>query len=49
MCIRDRPCSDAYVAKFRAEHNLDDPLLVQYGKYLGNLAQGDFGTNSFGN
>jgi len=45
----ERPCSDAYVAKFRAEHNLDDPLLVQYGKYLGNLAQGDFGTNSFGN
>ncbi len=41
----ERPCPAAYVAKYRAEHNLDDPLLVQYGKYLGKLAQGDLGTN----
>lgn len=43
-----RPCPPAYVAKFRAEHNLDDPLVVQYAKYLGKLAHGDFGTNYYG-
>jgi oligopeptide transport system permease protein len=41
----ERPCSAEYVAKFRAEHNLNDPLPVQYGKYLGKLAQGDLGKN----
>ncbi|WP_116116169.1 ABC transporter permease [Austwickia chelonae] len=45
----ERPCPPAYVAQYRAEHNLDDPLLIQYGKYLGKLAQGDLGTNYFGN
>lgn len=45
----ERPCSEAYAAKFRAEHNLDDPLLVRYGKYLGKLAQGDLGTNFYEN
>ena len=43
----ERPCSEAYAAKFRAEHNLDDPLVVRYGKYLGKLAQGDLGTNFY--
>src|SRR6476660_3473647 len=33
----ERPCPPAYVAKFRQEHNLNDPLLVQYGKYVGKL------------
>lgn len=41
----ERPCPAAYVAKYRAEHNLNDPLPVQYVKYLGKLAQGDLGTN----
>lgn len=45
----DRACPPSYVAKYRADHNLDDPLLLQYGKYLGKLAQGDLGENSFGN
>ncbi len=40
----DRPCSPAFIAKFRLDHNLDDPLLVQYFKYLGKLLHGDFGT-----
>ena len=31
-------------AKFRLEHNLNDPLPVRYGKYIGNVAQGDLGT-----
>jgi oligopeptide transport system permease protein len=43
----ERPCPPAYVAKFRAEHNLNDPLVVQYGKYIGKLAQGDLGENYY--
>lgn len=43
MCGQ-RGCNPAFVAKFRLEHNLDDPLLVRYGKYIGNVAQGDLGT-----
>jgi oligopeptide transport system permease protein len=41
----ERPCPEAYVAAFREEYNLNDPLLVQYGKYMANLVQGDFGTS----
>jgi oligopeptide transport system permease protein len=44
----ERQCPPAYVAKFREEHNLNDPLLVQYGKYLGKLVQGDLGTSFYG-
>jgi oligopeptide transport system permease protein len=44
----ERPCTAEFAAQFRAEHNLDDPLPVQYVKYLGNLAQGDLGTNFYG-
>lgn len=44
----ERPCSPEYVAKFREEHNLNDPLPVQYGKYLGKFVQGDLGTNYYG-
>ena len=39
----ERPCSPQYAAAFRAKYNLNDPLPVQYGKYLGNLARGDLG------
>ena len=31
------------IAKVRAEYGLDQPLIVQYGQYLGRLAQGDLG------
>lgn len=31
--------------ELRQRYNLDDPLLVQYGKYMLNLAQGNFGTD----
>jgi ABC-type dipeptide/oligopeptide/nickel transport system permease component len=41
----DRPLAPAVVAELRDEYNLDDPLLVQYAKYVGDLAQGDFGTD----
>jgi oligopeptide transport system permease protein len=43
----ERQCSEAYVAKYYEEHNLNDPLPVQYVKYLGKLAQGDLGTNQY--
>ncbi len=39
----DRPCPDSYINAMREKFNLDDSLLVQYGKYLANLVQGDFG------
>lgn len=45
----DRPCSQAYVAEMTAKFNLDDPLPVQYVKYLANLLQGDFGESFSGN
>jgi oligopeptide transport system permease protein len=44
----ERPCPPSYVARFRAEHNLDQPLLVQYVLYLWNLLQGDLGTTYTG-
>lgn len=39
----DRACPDSYITAMREKYNLDDSLLVQYGKYLASLAQGDFG------
>ncbi|HJV13769.1 MAG TPA: ABC transporter permease [Propionibacteriaceae bacterium] len=45
----ERPCPEGYIAKFRADYNLDKPLVVQYLLYMGNLLQGDLGTNFFGN
>jgi oligopeptide transport system permease protein len=44
----DRPLSPGVVAELRQEFNLNDPLLVQYGKYVGGLFQGDFGTDFAG-
>ena len=44
----ERPCPPAYAAAFREKYNLNDPLPVQYGKYLGNLVQGDFGETTNG-
>lgn len=45
----ERPCPAGYIAKFKADYNLDKPLIVQYLLYMGNLVQGDLGTNFFGN
>ncbi len=39
----DRPIPPAVRAELRQRFHLDDPLLVQYGKYLNGLAHGDFG------
>ena len=44
----ERPCPAAYVEKFREEHNLDKPLLVQYVLYLGAILHGDLGTTYTG-
>jgi oligopeptide transport system permease protein len=41
----DRPLAPAVVAELRDEYNLDDPLVVQYAKYMGDLVQGDLGTD----
>ena len=40
-----RNSSPAIIAEKRAELRLDDPLLVQYGAFLGDLVQGDLGTS----
>jgi oligopeptide transport system permease protein len=41
----DRPLAAAVEAQLREQFNLGDPLLVQYGKYMGNLVQLDLGTD----
>lgn len=43
----ERPCSPAYIDKFKAEYNLDKPLLVQYALFLGKLLRGDLGINFY--
>src|SRR5215210_9518001 len=35
----------ATIARLRAELHLDDPLHVQFGKYVGGIARGDLGTS----
>lgn len=35
--------SDEQRAEIRSDLNLDDPFVVRYGRWLGNLAQGDLG------
>nr|WP_307890154.1 ABC transporter permease [Acidipropionibacterium jensenii] len=45
----ERPCPPAYVAAFRREYHLDQPLIVQYGLYMGKLLRGDLGVNFYGN
>jgi oligopeptide transport system permease protein len=39
----ERPISESAQAALRDQYNLDDPLLVQYAKYIGGIATGDFG------
>lgn len=38
-----REAVEAQIQKVREELGLDDPLMVQYVKYIGNLLRGDFG------
>lgn len=44
----DRPLSPAVVAQLKVEYNLNDPLPIQYGKYVGGLLQGDLGQDFSG-
>jgi peptide/nickel transport system permease protein/oligopeptide transport system permease protein len=39
----EQPLAERTVQAMRDRYNLDDPLPVQYGKYMLNIAQGDFG------
>jgi oligopeptide transport system permease protein len=41
----DRPLSPAVAAQIRDNYNLNDPLPIQYVKYVGGLVQGDLGTD----
>jgi oligopeptide transport system permease protein len=41
----DRALPPAVEAQIRDDFNLDDPFLVQYVKYIGDLVQGDLGTD----
>lgn len=41
--IAGRSATVETVARIRAELGLDQPLLIQYGRYLGRLAHGDLG------
>jgi len=44
----ERPLSETVIANIRAQYHLDDPLVVQYFRYIGGLLTGDFGTNFAG-
>ncbi|MGI8535977.1 MAG: ABC transporter permease [Mycobacteriales bacterium] len=44
----DRPLAPAVIAELKDRYNLNDPLLVQYGKYMSALLQGDLGTDFAG-
>ena len=39
----DKPMPPAVYQALRHHYHLDEPLIVQYGKYLWGLVQGDFG------
>ena len=41
--------TDESVAKLRAELRLDEPIAVQYGHFLSDLAQGDLGISLYTN
>lgn len=39
----DRTLSPAFYAEMRDRYNLNDPLVIQYVKYMAGIVQGDFG------
>jgi oligopeptide transport system permease protein len=41
----DRPLPAAVQAELKERYHLNDPLYLQYGKYVGGLVQGDLGTD----
>ncbi|MFE1409578.1 ABC transporter permease [Streptomyces sp. NPDC085524] len=44
--LHGRPATPEAVAALRSQYHLDDPLPVQYAKWLGGVFQGDFGTSA---
>ncbi|MFA1544555.1 ABC transporter permease [Actinomadura monticuli] len=44
----DKPVPENVLRTLRDRYNLNDPLLVQYAKYMWNLLQGDLGENYTG-
>ncbi|WP_067468846.1 ABC transporter permease [Actinomadura macra] len=44
----DKPVPENVLQTLRERYNLNDPLLVQYGKYMWGLLQGDLGENYTG-
>jgi peptide/nickel transport system permease protein len=44
-----RPSDPETLANLRARYHLDDPFIVQYGKWLGQVMQGDLGRSISGN
>jgi oligopeptide transport system permease protein len=44
----ERPVSAQLRAQLTARYHLDDPFIVQYLRYMGNLLRGDFGTQISG-
>lgn len=46
--VGERPVSAQVRAQLEARYHLNDPFIVQYGKYMGNLLHGDLGTQITG-
>ena len=44
----DKPVPGNVLQTLRERYHLDDPLLLQYGKYMGGLVQGNLGENYTG-
>ncbi|MFE7585462.1 ABC transporter permease [Streptomyces gardneri] len=44
--LHGRPATPEAVAALRTQYHLDDPLAVQYAKWLGGVLTGDFGTSA---
>ncbi|MGA5198447.1 ABC transporter permease [Streptomyces exfoliatus] len=44
--LHGRPATPEAVAALRTQHHLDDPLAVQYAKWLGGVLRGDFGSSA---
>ena len=47
--IGSRPANAETIAAIREEFHLNDPFLVQYGKWLGRVLTGDLGRSITGN
>jgi oligopeptide transport system permease protein len=43
----ERACPPAYIAQFEKKYNLNDPLPIQYVKYMGKVVQGDLGESQY--